>query len=167
VGCLGVLFSLGEAEVSKLKALRSDEEKLEYLQEDIEETYFEQFPTRVAELDKSWDALHRSLTDGKLEYDNGEFPLSHVVLGGEILYSTGDYIMTLKTPKQVRTIADQLSAITQSGLKNGYQKIDPGNYGYPLTDEDFKYTWEWFTETHPFWKLAAEEGRYVLFTVDQ
>jgi hypothetical protein len=155
MGCLGVLFSLGEVEVSKLKHLPSDEESLEYLQEEIEEDFFEQYPARVAELDKAWDALHRSLTDGKLEYGNGIFPLSHVILGGEILYSGGDYIMTLKNPQQVQKIAERLTAITQESLRDGYNKIDSDNYGSYLTEEDFEYTWDWFKDSHPFWKLAA------------
>lgn len=71
---LGVLFSLDESEVEKLKSFETDEERLVYLQEEIEENYFEDYPQRVAELDKAWDALHRSLTDGKLEYTNGTFP---------------------------------------------------------------------------------------------
>ena len=41
------------------------------------------------------------------------------------------------------------------------------DYGFPLTDEDFEYTWNWFNGTREFWKLAAQENRYVLFTADQ
>lgn len=102
MSCLGVLFSLEKKEIDKLKSFESDKERLDYLHQEIEETYFREYPGRVAELDKSWDALHRSLTDGKLEFTNGIFPLSHVVLGGDILYTSGDYIMTLKSPDRVK-----------------------------------------------------------------
>jgi Domain of unknown function (DUF1877) len=167
MSCLGVLFSLDEKEVEKLKKFKSDEDRLQYLQEEIEETHFEKFAERVAELDKSWDALHRSLTDGKLEYTNGEFPLSHVILGGEIIYFEDDYIMSLKTPEQVKQIALKVNNVDEKYLKNGYDKIDVVEYGLELTDDDFNYTWIWFDGSKEFWKLAADENRYVLFTADQ
>jgi hypothetical protein len=52
MACLGVLFSIDQTEVDKLKSFSSDEERLEYLQEELEETYFDSFPQHVAELDK-------------------------------------------------------------------------------------------------------------------
>ncbi|MDR3060243.1 MAG: YfbM family protein, partial [Prevotella sp.] len=129
MSCLGVLFSLSEKEVEKLKSYKSDTKRLEYLQEDIEEVYFEKFPERVAELDKSWDGLHRSLTDGKYDFNNGKFPLNHVILGGESLYKKDDYIMSLKTSEKVAEIAKAIEPITEEDLRNGYNQI-------PLDDED-------------------------------
>ena len=164
MSCLGVLFSLDKKEVDKLKAFRLDKDRLEYLQEEIEEAYFDKYPERVAELDKSWDALHRSLTDGKLEYTNGIFPLSHVILGGEPLYFEGDYIMSLKTPDEVKQISPAIDKVDETHLKIGYQKIDTNDYGFPLTDDDFEYTWTWFESSKKFWRLAANENRYILFT---
>ncbi len=167
MACLGVLFSLDKEAVDTLKAFESDEERLLYLQEEIEETYFEKYPEKIAELDKSWDALHRSLTDGKLEWENGTFPLNHVILGGELIYDEDDYIMSLKTPEQVSQIASEIEKIDEDTLKKGYENIDTKDYGFSLTDEDFEYTWNWFSGSKDFWKQAAEENRYVLFTVDQ
>jgi Domain of unknown function (DUF1877) len=167
MSCLGVLFSLDVETVGKLKSFKSDEDRLDYLQEEIEEKYFSEFPDKIAELDKSWDTLHRCLTDGKLEYKNGQFPLSHVILGGEILYFGSDYIMTLKTPDQVKQIADSLNSIDKEYLKRGYSKIDEKDYGFPLSDDDFEYTWTWFDGSKKFWNLAGGQDRYVLFTADQ
>jgi hypothetical protein len=167
MSCLGVLFSLDKMEVDKFKSFSTDEEKLDYLQEEIEKIYFEQKPEHVAELDKSWDALHRSLTDGKLEYTNGQFPFNHVILGGEILYTAGDYILTLKTPEQVKEIAIAIEQLEKNALRDGYRKIDEDDYGSPLTEEDFEYTWEWMERTKDFWTTAAANNRHVLFTVDQ
>jgi len=164
---LGVLFSLDESEVEKLKSFETDEERLVYLQEEIEENYFEDYPQRVAELDKAWDALHRSLTDGKLEYTNGTFPLSHVILGGESVYNEDDYVMVLKTPAEVISIAKAVEKADDDFLRKGYNQIDPEDYGLRLTEEDLDYTCTWFNDSKEFWKLAASEGRYVLFTVDQ
>jgi Domain of unknown function (DUF1877) len=167
MSCLGVLFSLDEQEVNKLKSFNSDEDRLEYLQEEIEEIYFDKFPDRMAELDKSWDAIHRSLTDGKLEYKNGSFPLNHVIMGGEIIYFEEDYIMSVKTPEQVKQIAAEIDKIGEQFLKTGYYKIDANDYGFPLAEDDFEYTWSWLDGSKEFWKLAAAENRFVLFTADQ
>jgi hypothetical protein len=167
MACLGVLFSLDEKEVKKLKSFKSDEDRLEYLQEEIEETFFEKYPDKVAELDKSWDALHRSLTDGKLEWENGTFPLNHVILAGELLYSEDDYIMSLKTPEQVSQIAEAVEKVTEDDLRKGYNRIDVKDYGFELSVEDFEYMWQWFNSSKEFWKKASQEKRYVLFTADQ
>lgn len=169
MSCLGVLFSLDEKEVEKLKSYDADSERLEYLLNSIEETYFEKFPDRIAELDKSWDGLHRSLTDGKYSWNNGEFPLNHVILGGEILYNGDDYIMTLKRPKEVQEIAKAVKNITKVVLKKGYEQIsaDDEDYADFISEEDFQYTWDWFSNSTAFWELAAKENRFVLFTADQ
>lgn len=167
MACLGVLFSLDEITVSKLKTFKSDGERLAFLLEDIEEDIMGNQPERFAELDKSWDALHRSLTDGKLEWCNGAFPLNHVILGGEQIYQKDDYIMSLKTPSQVSKITEAILAISEDDLRRGYNKINSKDYGRDLTDEDFEYTWTWFYDSWEFWKRAASEKRFVLFTADQ
>jgi hypothetical protein len=167
MSCLGVLFSLDKTTVDKLKSFSSDEDRLDYLQMGIEEEYFSKYPDKVCELDKAWDAIHRTVTDGKLEWDNGSYPMNHFILGGEILYSEQDYIMTLKTPEQVHDIFKSFESVTKDSFKNNYFKIDKDLYGFETTEEDFEYTWTWFSESRDFWSQASEEQRYVLFTADQ
>ncbi|MBA4147502.1 MAG: DUF1877 family protein [Verrucomicrobia bacterium] len=89
--------------------------------------------------------------------------MSHVVLAGEPLY----YIISLKTPQQVRDIAAALPAITQEEFRHRYFAIDPKSYGFPLSEEDFGYTWDWFQGVRELYQRAAKEGRFVLFTADQ
>lgn len=45
--------------------------------------------------------------------------------------------------------------------------IDEEDYGMETDEEDFEYTWEYIQDSLDFWKTAAEEKRYVLFTVDR
>jgi Domain of unknown function (DUF1877). len=165
--CLGVHFALTEEEAADLRSLRDDQSRLDHLQEDIEETYFAEHPDLKADCDKSWDAMHRALADGQLTWDGGEYPLSHVVLAGEPLYSKSDYIMSLKTPQQVRDIAAALPAITEAEFRRRYFAIDAKSYGFPLSEEDFGYTWDWFQGVRDLYTRAAQEGRFVLFTADQ
>jgi hypothetical protein len=90
-----------------------------------------------------------------------------VVLGGLPLYGQDDYIMSLKTPAQVRDVAIAIADITQEQFRERYNAIDPTEYGFDLSDEDFQYTWEWFQEVRALYQTAASEGRHVLFTADQ
>lgn len=167
MACLGVLFSVGSNTVDLIENLTSDEERIDYVKEILEEDYFHNHPTWVAELVKAWDALHRSLTDGGLDFDNGEFPLSHVVLGGKVLCANEDYIIVLKSSSQVAEIAEAVSQITRDELQQRYFQLDPEEYGDSLSEDDFNHTWEWFDASKNFWVKASEEGRSVLFTVDQ
>jgi hypothetical protein len=167
MSCLGVHFSLSDEEVQRLRAIEDESERVEHLHEVIEEEYFDEHPERLAESDKSWDAMHRALTDGQISWDGGDYPLNHVVLGGELLYTEPDFIMVLKSPQQVQDVAAALPAITQENFRKRFFAIDAASYGFPLTDEDFDYTWDWFCGVREFWLRAANEGRYVLFTADQ
>jgi hypothetical protein len=161
-----VHFSLDADQVAALKAVDEDE-RVDYVQETFEEELWSADAFRAQETDKAWDAIHRSLTDGALGWDNGSYPLNHVILGGELLYEEDDYILSLKSPEQVRAIAAALPAVTKEKLRAGYDAIDPGNYGMPLSDDDFEYTWESFQGLVEFYARAAAAGLSVLFTVDQ
>jgi hypothetical protein len=167
MSCLGVHFSLSSAEVEKLRACTDDAARLEYLQEEIEEEFWAEHPDWVAQSDKAWDAMHRVLADGTMDLDGGEYPLNSVVLGGISLYGKSDYIMSLKDPKTVADVAAALPGVTEEAFRTKYFAIDPDDYGFPVTDEDFEYTWQWFQEVREVWLKAASEGRWVLFTADQ
>ena len=167
MGCLGVHFALRADEVAHLSSLVGAAERLEYLQGYIEPAYFERDPDLKAESDKSWDAMHRVLADGKLSWDGGEYPLNHTVLAGELLYTESDYIMSLKTPQMVRDIAAAISAITETDFQRRYFAIDRESYCHPLSEEDCRYTWDWFQGIRDLYRRAAEDGRFVLFTADQ
>ena len=67
MGCLAVLFALNEQEAEKLLAVERSE-RADYMHEEIEENFWNEFPEYVCELDKSWDAMHRVLTDGTLNF---------------------------------------------------------------------------------------------------
>jgi hypothetical protein len=167
MGCLGVHFALTLEEAEHLRSINDEQARVEHLQEVIEEHFFGEQPELKAESDKSWDAMHRVLTDGRLSWDGGHYPLNHVVLGGELLYTEDDYILSLKTPEQVRDIARALATIDEAEFRRRYFQIDAKSYGVPLSDEDFGYTWDWFQGVRDLYERAAKDGRFVLFTADQ
>ncbi len=161
----GVHFALSETEVAALRAV-GDEARLAHVSEKIEEPLFTSAKHYVSESDKAWDAMHRALTDGELTWDGGTYPLNHTVLAGEMLYANDDYILSLKTPGQVRDIAAALEKLTREDFRRRYDAINPLSYDGELDDEDFDYTWAWFTNVRDLYRRAAQDGRYVLFSVD-
>lgn len=167
MGCLGVHFALDENAVKKLRSFPTEEERRDYLVEELEEDFFTDRQEWLEETDKAWDAIHRTLTDGEIGWDNGTYPLNHVILGGELLYTQEDYIMTLKTPAQVRDIAEALKTVTEEPFRKAYFRIDPDSYGFEVSEDDYEYTWSNFLSLREFYSRAAEAGLYVLFTADQ
>ena len=167
MSCLGVHFALAVDDVNTLRGIDDEGERLSHLQEEIEERYMAKPGTYAAESDKAWDAMHRALSDGHLSWDGGIYPLNHTVLAGELLYTSDDYIMSLKTPAQVKEIAASLALITEDDFRVRYNAIPADEYGFPLDEDDFAYTWEWFQGVRELYKRAAIESRYVLFTADQ
>jgi hypothetical protein len=167
MSCLGVHFALSDKDVTHLRSRATDEERLDFVTEEIEERYFEDGKTYVAESDKAWDAMHRARAGGELAWGGGTYPLNHTVLGGESLYTGDDYIMVLKTPAQVRDIAAALDQLSEQDFRRRYDAIDETSYDGEKSDDDFAYTWEWFTNVRTLYRKAAEEGRHVLFTADQ
>lgn len=167
MGCLGVHYALTAEEVARLKAFDDDADRLDHLMEVIEEDYFSDHRELLAESDKAWDAMHRVLSDGDLSYTSGPDPLRLVVIGGECLYFEDDCIMSLKTPAEVKSVAEALQSMTEAEFRRRYDAMDAATYGFPKSDEDFRYTWEWFGGVREFYQRAAAAGRHVLFTADQ
>lgn len=165
---LGVLFAVPAETVEKLRDLPLPE-RPEYISEQLEDLYFEEYPERTYELDKSWEAMHRALTDGSFDFDS-EAPLAPAILGGELLYFDGDeyddYIITAKPPLTVRAVYEGLSKIDEKAFRKMYDRIPADEYPDKDT-EDFEYTLEYLQDSIAFWKFAADNGLWVLFTADQ
>ncbi|WP_431113064.1 YfbM family protein [Variovorax paradoxus] len=166
MSCLGVHFALTREDAMALQAIDNDDDRLEFVTDEIEERYFEN-ENCLAESDKAWDAMHRALSDGSLSWTGGTYPLNHVVLGGSSLYGKGDYIMSLKTPSQVRDIAKALALIGEDEFRRCYDNINAEAYGSDLSQEDFASTWESLVGVKALYEKALVEDRFVLFTADQ
>ena len=129
--------------------------------EEIEEGWDEEW---TQETDKSWDAIHRCLTDGKLEW--GETPLHNCILGSGNLTEDDDYIINFLDSDEVKDVAAAIKDIDREELRRRYDAIDPSEYD-GLVDDDFEYTWSWFPHLRDFFQKAAVADRAMLFTVSQ
>lgn len=165
MGCLGALFAITEKEVARLRAFEDPEELVSHIMEVIEER--DLGGEWGIETDKAWDAIQRCFGAGIMEWESGEYPLNHVILGGESLYAEDDYLVSLKTPGQVADIAAAIATITKDKLRELYFKIDTKDYCVDLGEDDFEYAWAYFEPLIVFYQKAANAKRYVLFTVDQ
>jgi len=160
-----VLFAITSEQAHRLKTARgNDDAVLSQIQDEIEEAWDKD---HLCETDKAWDAIHRCLTNGKLGFDGVEYPRNLCILGGEQMHEGDDYIVSLLTPDQVKEVSEALKPITQEWLRSRYSGIDGDDYGLNLGDEDFDYTWENFEDVREFYRKAASDGRWTIFTVDQ
>src|SRR5262245_28821520 len=110
----GVYFALLPSDVQKLRDAQNDVQLLAVIQDDIEERWDEPW---LFQTDKGWAGIHRCLTDRRLAYDNGDYPLRACVLGGEQLYEGHDFVVSLLTCKQVGEVASALARIDRASLR--------------------------------------------------
>ena len=163
MSCLGGFRAITKEELDKLRAVPRADRVPDYLDEMEQED--------SCDLDKAWDAIHRALTNGRLEYGGKNPPGCWIILGGEVLRGDRegeeDYIVTCKNPYQAKRIYQFLQELTEETFRELYFAIDPEEYGFELSEEDFEYTWYYLSDSIPFWKNAAEKQLWVLFDVDQ
>ena len=164
MACRGVHFAITKADVERLLAASSDDAVLEIVQDEIEERWEQDW---LYQTDKAWDAIHRCLVDGTLDPDAGTYPLKLAVLSGRQLHRGDGYILSLVNPSEVRDVARELAKIDRQWMRSRYDSLDPNLYGVPKTEDDWEYTWDYFTGLAPFFQKAAEADRFVLFSVDQ
>ncbi len=170
MACRGVYFALTDDEARRLLESASNEDVINFIQEEIEARWDEEW---LQEADKSWDAIHRCLTDGTLRC-RGASPLEKFVLGGKRLCYRSDYIVSYLTPDEVREIAKTTQGLTKEWFRQRYFKLkrtflgmDVSRYDGPITETDFEYSWSYFEEIRQFFQKAAAAVRSVVFTVDQ
>ncbi len=164
MSCLGVHFAIEAGQAERLTLAANDSEILSSVQEEIEARWDEEW---LYQTDKAWDAIHRCLTDGFLTPGNGDYPLSFCILGGRTLYLGSDYIVRLVDPDQAGEVGRALANVKIEDLAEKYWKINPHDYGVELSEEDFTYTWDYFSGLPDFFARAAAFKRFVVFTADQ
>jgi hypothetical protein len=159
-----VLFALGAEEAERFLACQDVDELMDLVVA-VEEEWD---PDHLCELDKAWDALHRCFTDGGLFFENGEFPLSHAVLGGEPLCADyEDYIVCLVTAEQVPEVAAALAPLDARWIADRFAALAFEDYQGTGDADDIAYTQAFLPGLQEFYRTAARNGRAVVFTVSQ
>jgi hypothetical protein len=160
-----MFFALTADQEAALMATRDDDEVRAFVEE-VEMGDWDGEPLGC-ETDKAWDAMHRCLSDGTLGCGRGLSPLDMAVLGGGHRHKSDDYVVAHVLVNEVVQVAAALEAVDEVWMRQCYDRIDPADYQGLLSDEDFEYTWYWFTQVRDFYRKAAAARRAVIFTVDQ
>ncbi len=158
----GVHFAITSEQVAAFLTADGDEAVIALLAE-IEEAWDED---NLAESDRAWDALHRCLTNGTLEYGGGEYPLSHCVLGPRQLLEGDGNIICLVQTDEVPDVANALRAISAEAFRQRYAELLPKNYAPEYGPEDQEYTWSHLQKVRDLFEKAAARRRAVVFTVE-
>lgn len=163
MACRGVHFAITPATAEALCRAEDDDELMDMI--DSLEAHWDK--AHLAESDKAWDAMHRALTNGELEFGGGDPPLHHCVLGPRQLHRGDDYIVCVALPDEVRAAAEALAGIDRAAFEKRYADRVPRDYAPEYGDVDRDYTTGYFLAVRELFLNAAREGRAVVFTVDQ
>lgn len=163
-------------------ALRSDEEAEVLATSDVDELleivdgFFDvsSEESRRLNVDKSWDAMHRVLTDGWLDARHGDAVLRQCVLGGRQLSDRNDWIISFVNRIEVPRVSAAILPLTQDWFRERYFRLHKRpagwfahRYEFDLSETDFEYTWSYFTDVRALYQRAADDQLSVLFLADQ
>ena len=162
MACRGVFFALDEEQITRIQSANDDDELMGVIEE-IEEAWDVDF---LVECDKSWDAMHRVLADGTLDWNAGDYPLNQVVLGEPSLHKDPSYIVCFKDVACVRDVTSAIRGVDRSQFESWYY-TKAKDYAPEYGEEDCGYTWDNFEDVRKLYETASQAGRSVIFTVDQ
>jgi hypothetical protein len=157
----GVHFALSVEDDSRVRELKNNRD----LGDIVEALEARWDGAWLQETDKAWDAIHRCLTNGRLSFRPSN-TLAKCILGGMSL-QRGERIVSYLSADEVKEVASEITVIGKEWMRQRYYAIPAGDYGMPLTEVDFEYTWSWFESVKAFFNKASSDGRSVLFVVCQ
>lgn len=162
----GIFFALGALELAAMEARVSAGDQRAWAEDAYTELQTNS-PSRILDVDHSWDAIHRCLGDGSLKEEPAEYPLQAVVLGGTPLGDDKGLIMRLNVPPIVQKLAPEVVSIGEAAFRSCYFSIPADSYLIVPNEADFQYTWDYFQQVQLFYGRAAENGEAVLFIAYQ
>ncbi len=163
MACRGYFLALNEPCIALLLAQDGNDDGVIDVIHELDMT---DAPDRCS-VDKSWDGIHRCLTEGQLGSEDGSYPLNAVILGGLPLYQGEDYIVSYNTPAEVREIAAALSDLDLGPFTARYWTLDPADYGATVDQTGLDYLTYYLKELTAFYQRAAKAGWASVFVADQ
>jgi hypothetical protein len=120
--------------------------------------------SQILEVKRTWDAIHRCLTEGMLDPEAGAFPLNHVILGGKKLHNGDDYVAVVVRPDMVTFIAETLHEIKEPDFRKKFFALADKGYDQPINEKEYSFIWHTVQEIRTFFEYCDEERFAVLFT---
>lgn len=167
MACRGMHSAITAEQRAHLEALPDGEERYFYLN-DIYEELGDDYQQHM---DKSWDAIHRCLTqsppgEALLDTAAGSYPLKLAIIGGKELSQDPSYLLYLIEPNDVPVLAQAMAGISPERFAELYRHHCRG-YAPEFGDEDLEYSFAYFEELRDFLARIAPTGRAVVFSADQ
>lgn len=156
----GVLYAIDDDVLAQLGEAPDDAAVLAIVGE-LEERWEAGF---TCELEKSWEAIHRTLSGGSLDTSSGTRLERLAVLGGTCLVRDDETIVSVKAPDQVQKLARLLAGWDRPRFRQAYYAIDRSEYG-DLDEEDLDYAWVFFERAVELYREAASVERAVVFSL--
>jgi hypothetical protein len=120
--------------------------------------------SQILDVKRTWDAIHRCLTEGTLDPEAGEFPLNHVILGGKKLHNGDDYIAVVVRPDMVTFIAEGLREVKEPDFRKAFFALGEKGYDQAINEKEYSFIWHMVQEIRAFFEYCDEERFAVLFT---
>jgi hypothetical protein len=162
----GTFYAITPDEAERLLSLVGDDaalakEALEYFSFERQRAHF------ITPVDKTWDPMHRCLTDGTLRaLGTGTTPMALCVLGGRSLHAGDGAIICYVAPDQVPQVAQTLDEIEIQWFVSRFSSLPSTGYTGLINNEEFQFLWEYFTSVRNLYSKAAESNRAVVFVAD-
>jgi hypothetical protein len=162
----GAYIVLTREDAKRLFAQKEDE-AIRGIVEELRQSSKHRDEGFVLECGAAWDPIHRSLTEGMLDPDAGEFPLDHCVLGGRRLHQSSEFDAILIRPDIVPHVTAALQDLKREEFHANYMALDPDDYGKPPTETEFDEVWGTLKLIRQFFEGASNEHAAIVFTVER
>lgn len=173
MGMLGLHLRLTDQELTAVRAHDGYSSMLDFINNELEEAKFASGD--VAETDKSWAYIHSALLgidpDGPLEREPGDASLAdasdarYVIMGREVLESSDDSYIGLTRASDIPSVAAALGAISAEDLGKRVARAHQRFGAMGEADDAAEYAASWFDGLVEFYRVTAERGEHVVFTV--
>jgi hypothetical protein len=162
----GTFYAITHDEAERLMSLVGNDAEL--AKEALELYSFERQRAHfITPVDKTWDPIHRCLTDGTVRgLGSGTTAHAWCVLGGKSLHGGDGLIVCYVAPEQVPEVAKALDDVEIQWFVNRFSNLPSTGYSGPITNEEFQFVWEYFTSVRNLYSKAAEANRAVVFVAD-
>jgi hypothetical protein len=165
---LGVHFVLTDEQRAKLLSLKTDSDRLDYLQEDIEQAWD---ADNLHDIDKAWYAIHRCLTGPQafewpdVDDEAGTYPLNVCFFGGTSLYTQPESAINLIEPEPLHDLVSALAPLDRAWFDKAFTEFCRGCWPDD-GDDGREYAWEYFQSLKSFLAQNDGKGRSLIFTVN-
>jgi hypothetical protein len=158
----GYHIALSREHAKRLFGQKDDENLRKFLDELIADPGMKK-SGRLFDSGTHWGAIHRCLSEGELDPAAGDFPLSHVILGGKQLHQGNDYVASLVRPDMTNFVADAIGELAEEDVRKLFFGL-PASYTGPRDEKTFMAIWLCLQNLKDFYDAAAENLEAVVFT---